>query len=162
MSALPDLLGSLVAVYPHPPATEARMRAYMALLSDLSDAECAVAFRVLGNEPGRKFYPSPGEIRAAARPAPTATDVAQLFDDLEWEVCYKRHNLTTIEAKYGPVARRALVAAGGLEEMRKGGDARVWMLKRFTESYLEVQDREPIALGPVDDRVKLLTEGIGR
>ena len=115
MSALGDLLGSLAAVFPHPPPTPERARAYAVLLRDLTDAECAAAFHRLGNDSTRRFYPAPGEIREAARPtpaAPSVADVAALFDDLEWDVCYKRLTLPAIGEKYGEAARRALVAAG--------------------------------------------------
>jgi hypothetical protein len=162
VSALPDLLGSLVAIYPHPPATEARMRAYMALLSDLTDAECAVAFHRLGNEPGRKFYPAPGEIREAARPTAKAVDVVDLYEHIENHLLFHRGTLATVEEKWGSAARLAVQSAGGVEAVRCFQEYRAIKLKDFTAAYLQADTTERVALGPVDDRVKQLVSGIGR
>lgn len=160
--ALTQCLALLSETYPHPPINELRLKAYRMVLSDLTPAECDRAFRTLMLEPTRKFFPAPGEILEAGRPAPTSSDAAALYDAIEAEVLFRRATLATLETKFSPAARKAVQAAGGLEEVRRFTEGRVFTLKRFTEAYLECPAAERIALPPAVDQAKRLTAATAR
>lgn len=158
-----QMLALLAELYTHPPMTDARLAAYRAALSDLSADECDRAYRVMTRTARSAFYPTTNELLEAARPAPKALDVAPLYDDIEYAVLLKRATLGSIEEQFGVAARLAVQAAGGVDAVRRSDpEHRVFTLKRFTEAFLEANTEARVALGPVDDRIKQLTAGIGR
>ena len=75
---------------------------------------------------------------------------------------FRRATLATLETKFSPAARKAVQAAGGLEEVRRFTEGRVFTLKRFTEAYLECPAAERIALPPAVDQAKRLTAATAR
>jgi len=159
---LVQCLALLSETFPHPPMNDQRLKAYRLVLSDLTADECDRAFRALMLEPGRKFFPAPGEILAAGRPAPTVADAADLYDAIEAELLFRRGTLATIEAKFSPAARKAVQAAGGVNEVRRFTEGRVFTLKRFTEAYLECPATERIALPASADQTAKLTATTAR
>lgn len=160
--ALTQCLALLAATYPHPEMNDTRLKAYRMVLADLTAEECDRAFRTLMLERTRKFYPAPGEIMEAARPTPTASDAADLYDAIEAEVLFRRATLATIEAKFSPAARKAVQAAGGLEDVRRFNEGRVFTLKRFTEAYLECPATERVALPPATQQASELTRATAK
>jgi hypothetical protein len=150
-------LALLASTFPHPAMDDTRLRAYRMVLSDMSAEECDRAFRSLMLERERRFFPSPGEILEAGRPSPTSADVAELYDTIEAEVLFRRAKLADIEAKFSPAAVKAIRAAGGLEEVRRFHDGRVFTLRRFTEAYLECPATERVALPAATNRAAQLT-----
>lgn len=156
MNSLADLLGALVAAFPNPAPTPERMRAYTLALSDLTPNECRRAFLALSRDRERRFYPSPGEILAAARPAPTDAEIIAIWETLEARVVTRRgYGMPQIEAEFGPAVSAAVAVAGGVRELW-GGEGRVFALKRFVSSYREETTSPRAMLGPVDDRVAAL------
>lgn len=163
MNNLADLLGALVECYPHPAPTPARMRAYRAALGDLDSLSPTViraAFVSLTSDPGREFYPSPGQIRSALAPAPTDAEIVAIWETLEARVIARRgYGTQQIEADFGPAVSAAVAVAGGVRELW-GGEGRVFALKRFVASYREELTSPRAMLGSVDDRVAALVGGV--
>jgi hypothetical protein len=139
MTDLTQMLAALAAMFTHPPMTPDRMGVYRFALADLTGPEIETALRSLLADPTRQFYPTSGEIRAAARPAPTIVATAPLFGQVEWHVLTERGTLRTIEDRFGPDARAAASACGGLEAFRTLDHAnnRPHVLKAFTAAMIE-------------------------
>ena len=159
---LTQCLALLGETFAHPPMNADRLKAYRMVLADMTAEECDRAFRALMLDPTRKFFPAPGEVLAAGRPNPTTADAADLYDAIEAELLFRRGTLATIEAKFSPAARKAVQAAGGVSEMRRFTEGRVFTLKRFTEAYLECPATERIALPPMADQTAKLTATTAR
>jgi len=149
--ALTQGMAMLAEAFPHREVTRATMRLYGVMLADLDDDEFSHGVKVCIRK--AKYFPSVAELVEAARPAPNAMELGQLFAKIELRACLNA-SLEQIARELGSDVRRCIVAVGGLNEFKRldQGNNRPFLLRRFIEAMVEThRDHASAEIAPAPD-----------
>lgn len=152
----------LAEAFPQREVTNATIRLYRTMLADLDDDEFERGVRtcVLRG----KFFPAVAEVRTAARPAPTAQDLGELFAKIELRILMSG-TLREIEAEFGPTVKTA-IGAVGFDEFRRFDKSknRPFAFRQFVAAMGEthVEKANEQIVGPQQDRLAHLVKQTGK
>lgn len=122
--ATPDKIANLIAMaheaFPSRQITERTPELWLAVFANVSDARLEAAVYQITVEPDRKFFPTPGEIRAVLQGPPPVLDVPGFVRRIESLGEYNPHSgwiwprVDVVRARLGDAVARAYGQVGAL------------------------------------------------
>jgi hypothetical protein len=136
------------------------LRIWQTLFADDSDAAFLTACRTLAREPGRTFFPSPGEVVAAMRPPQPPIDIDRLCWLLGGLTTYTPHGtrppaLADIADLFGPAVAEAVGNVGVGRLLCGTEDDAQWAKKDLRAALADATDL-PVSVPRVGEPARTL------
>jgi hypothetical protein len=146
--AVAAFLAVMAELYPTRPITAATLSAYALALAPLADEDLGRATGTLAREPGRKFFPTPGEVLAAAQPQLAPVDVDRLCWLLSGLTTYTPHgvrppSLAAVADHFGPEVADVCASVGLDRLLTSDAASAEWARKALREALASAPHLPP-------------------
>lgn len=151
LEELTNILAVAAQLFPNAALSTAHYWLWHSLFANDSADAFSRALQVVLKEPGRKWFPTPGEVNAVLAES-KKTEAERMTSVEAWNAVVERaeknppKGFPAVErsaARKFPRLHAALMAIGGLERVRFADESEIqWVRKAFIEAYHELEQAE--------------------